>query len=42
MIRLFHNKLINNLSFIKTYPSDMEEKLSLKTSINTPKTKRFH
>lgn len=42
MIRLFHNKLINSLSFIKTYPSGMEEKLSLKTSIYTPKTKRFH
>lgn len=37
MIRLFVNKLLNTLSFIKTYPSDMEEKLSLKTSIKTPK-----
>ena len=33
-------KRLNILSFIKTYPSDMEEKLSLKTSIYTPK--RFH
>lgn len=30
----------NILSFVKTYPSGMEEKLSLNTSINTPK--RFH
>jgi len=37
VIRLFVNKLLNTLSFIKTYPSDMEEKLSLKTSIKTPK-----
>lgn len=34
------HKLLNTLPFIKTYPSDMEEKLSLKTSINSPK--RFH
>lgn len=40
MIRLFVNKSLDILSFIKTYPSDMEEKLSLKTSIYTPK--RFH
>ena len=40
MERLFVNKLLNNLSFIKTYPSGMEEKLSLKTYIYTPK--RFH
>lgn len=40
MIRLFMNKLLNNLSFIKTYPSGMEEKLSLNTYIYTPK--RFH
>lgn len=40
MIRLFVNKLLNILSFIKTYPSDMEEKLSLKTSVYNPK--RFH
>ena len=37
MIRLFVNKLLNILSFIKAYPSDMEEKLSLKTSIYNPK-----
>ena len=41
MIRLFVNKLLDILSFIKTYPSDMEEKLSLKTSIYIQK-KRFH
>ena len=40
MIRLFISKSQDILSFIKTYPSDMEEKLSLKTSIYTPK--RFH
>ena len=40
MIRLFVNKILNILSFIKTYPSGMEEKLSLKTSLYTPK--RFH
>lgn len=40
MERLFVNKLLNNLFFIKTYPSGMEEKLSLKTYIYTPK--RFH
>ena len=40
MIRLFVNESPDILSFIKTYPSDMEEKLSLKTSIYTPK--RFH
>lgn len=40
MIRLFVNKSLDSLSFVKTYPSDMEEKLSLKTSIYTPK--RFH
>ena len=40
MIRLFVSKSLDILSFIKTYPSDMEEKLSLKTSIYTPK--RFH
>ena len=40
MIRLSVNKSQDILSFIKTYPSDMEEKLSLKTSIYTPK--RFH
>ncbi len=41
MVRcLFVNKLLNILSFIKTYPSGMEEKLSLKTTIYTPK--RFH
>jgi group I intron endonuclease len=40
VIRLFVNKSLDILSFIKTYPSDMEEKLSLKTSIYTPK--RFH
>lgn len=40
--RLFVNKLLNNLSFIKTYPSGSAslEKLSLKTYIYTPK--RFH
>lgn len=42
MIRFFVNKSFENLSFIKTYPSGavLEEKLSLKTSINSPK--RFH
>lgn len=40
MIRFFVNKSFENLSFIKTYPSDMEVKLSLKTSIYNPK--RFH
>jgi len=40
MVRLFVNKLLNILSFVKTYPSGMEEKLSLKTFIFTPK--RFH
>jgi group I intron endonuclease len=40
VICLFVNKTLDNLSIIKTYPSDMEEKLSLKTSIYTPK--RFH
>ena len=40
MIRLFVNKSQDILSFIKTYPSDMEEKLSFRTSIYTPK--RFH
>lgn len=40
MIRFFVNKLLNILSFIKTYPSGMEEKLSLNTSIYVPK--RFH
>lgn len=40
MIRLFISKSQDILSFIKTYPSDMEEKLSLKTSIYT--SKRFH
>lgn len=40
MIRFFINKLLNILSFLKTYPSGMEEKLSLNTSIYTPK--RFH
>ena len=39
MIRLLVNKLVI-LSFVKTYPSDMEEKLSLKTPIYNPK--RFH
>ena len=38
MVRLFVNKLLNILSFIKTYPSGMEEKLSLKTY----RAKRFH
>lgn len=37
MIRLFVNKILNILSFVKTYPSGMEEKLSLKTSLYTPK-----
>lgn len=40
MIRFFVNNSLDILSFIKTYPSDMEEKLSLKTSIYT--LKRFH
>jgi hypothetical protein len=40
VIRLFVNKLRDILSFIKTYPSDMEEKLSLKTPIYIQK--RFH
>jgi len=40
VIRLFLNKPLNILFSIKTYPSGMEEKLSLKTSIYTPK--RFH
>ena len=40
MIRFFVSKSLDILSFIKTYPSDMEEKLSLKTSIYTPN--RFH
>ena len=40
MIRLTVHKLLNALSFIKTYPSGMEEKLSLKTFIYIPK--RFH
>lgn len=40
MIRLFVNKSLDTLSFIKIYPSDMEEKLSLKTSIYTLKS--FH
>jgi len=40
VIRLLVNKLLDILSFIKTYPSDMEEKLSLKTSIYSPKS--FH
>jgi len=40
VIRFFVIKSLYILSFIKTYPSDMEEKLSLKTSIYTPK--RFH
>ena len=40
MIRLFVNRIPNILSFIKTYPFGMEEKLSLKTSLYTPK--RFH
>ena len=40
MVRLFVNKSLYILSFIKTYPSDMEEKLSLKTSNYTPK--KFH
>lgn len=38
MVRLFVNKLLNILSFIKTYPSGMEEKLSLITYTS----KRFH
>jgi len=47
LVRLFHgalapSKSINNLSFIKTYPSDKEEKLSLKPSIYPLRTKRFH
>jgi len=37
VIRLFISKSLSILSFVKTYPSDMEEKLSLKTSIYTPK-----
>ena len=37
MIRLFVNVSLNIFSFVKTYPSGMEEKLSLKTSIYTPK-----
>jgi hypothetical protein len=37
-MQLFVRKLQENLSFIKTYPSDMEEKLSL--NIYTPN--RFH
>lgn len=40
MVRLFVIKSPYILSFIKTYPSGMEEKLSLKTTIYTPK--RFH
>lgn len=40
MFRFIVHKFSNNLSFIKTYPSGMEEKLSLKTSIYT--LKRFH
>lgn len=40
MIRFFVNKSFENLSFIKTYPSYLEEKLSLKTSYYT--LKRFH
>ena len=40
MVRLFKLELLNILSFIKTYPSGMEEKLSLNTSIYTQK--RFH
>lgn len=40
VVRLFVNKPLYILSFIKTYPSDMEEKLSLKPSHCTPK--RFH
>ena len=40
MVRIFVCKSLDISSFIKTYPSDMEEKLSLKTSIYTPK--RFH
>lgn len=40
MIRLFVYKSLDILSFIKTYSSYMEEKLSLKTSIYTQK--RFH
>lgn len=42
MIRFFINKLLNIFSFLKTYPSGMEEKLSLNTSIHTASTKRFH
>jgi len=38
VIRLFVNKTQDILSFIKTYPSDMEEKLSLKTSIYIQKS----
>ena len=40
MIRLLINKSLDILSFVKTYPSDMEEKLSLNTFIYT--SKRFH
>lgn len=40
MVCLFVNKLLHILSFIKTYPSGMEEKLSLNSSIYTPN--RFH
>ena len=40
MIRVFVHNSLNNLSFIKTYPSGMEEKLSLKPISYTPK--RFH
>ena len=40
MVHLFINKSQDILSFSKAYPSGMEEKLSLKTSICTPK--RFH
>jgi len=40
VVRLFVHKLLTILSFIKTYPSGMEEKLSLKICIYSPK--RFH
>lgn len=40
MIRIFVHDSLNYLSFIKTYPSGMEEKLSLKRINYTPK--RFH
>lgn len=46
MIRLFVNKFLNILSFIKTYPSEATpgEKLSFNTYMyaSKPKSKRFH